>query len=73
MSGTPRGQQHSGQRTDPPAGDEVVIWDQNHPTNNILGRAAERFGFTVKRVKSRRAREASDLRPLPRRPDAEDQ
>jgi selenocysteine lyase/cysteine desulfurase len=32
-------------------GDEVVIWDQNHPTNNIAWDVrAERYGFTVKRV-----------------------
>ncbi|MFQ5604046.1 MAG: aminotransferase class V-fold PLP-dependent enzyme [bacterium] len=33
------------------AGDEVVIWDQNHPTNNVAWDVrAQRFGFTVKRV-----------------------
>src|SRR5262245_60021882 len=33
------------------AGDEVVIFDQNHPTNNIaLDVRAARIGFTVKRV-----------------------
>ncbi|MGD8727071.1 MAG: aminotransferase class V-fold PLP-dependent enzyme, partial [Gemmatimonadales bacterium] len=33
------------------AGDEVVIWDQNHPTNNIAWDVrAERYGYTVKRV-----------------------
>jgi len=32
-------------------GDEVVIWDQNHPTNNVAWDVrAQRFGFTVKRV-----------------------
>jgi selenocysteine lyase/cysteine desulfurase len=32
-------------------GDEVVIWDQNHPTNNISWDVrAERHGFTVVRV-----------------------
>ncbi len=32
-------------------GDEVVIWDQNHPTNNVAWDVrAERCGFTVKRV-----------------------
>ncbi len=32
-------------------GDEVVVWDQNHPTNNISWDVrAERWGFTVKRV-----------------------
>lgn len=33
-------------------GDEVVIWDENHPTANIAWDVrAERYGFTVKRVK----------------------
>ena len=32
-------------------GDEVVIWDQNHPTNNVSWDVrAERWGFTVRRV-----------------------
>ena len=32
-------------------GDEVIIWDQNHPTNNIAWDVrAQRYGFTVKRV-----------------------
>ena len=32
-------------------GDEVVIWDQNHPTNNVSWDVrAERYGFTVVRV-----------------------
>lgn len=32
-------------------GDEVVIWDQNHPTNNISWDVrAERRGFSVRRV-----------------------
>jgi selenocysteine lyase/cysteine desulfurase len=32
-------------------GDEVVIWDQNHPTNNVAWDIrAERYGFTVNRV-----------------------
>jgi selenocysteine lyase/cysteine desulfurase len=32
-------------------GDEVVIWDQNHPTNNVAWDVrAARIGFTVKRV-----------------------
>ncbi len=31
--------------------DEVLLWDQNHPTNSISWEvAAERYGFTVKRV-----------------------
>jgi selenocysteine lyase/cysteine desulfurase len=33
------------------AGDEVVIWDQNHPTNNVAWDVrAERHGFTVRKV-----------------------
>lgn len=33
-------------------GDEVVIWDQNHPCNNIAWhQRAERLGFTVKTIK----------------------
>jgi isopenicillin-N epimerase len=36
------------------AGDEVVIFDQNHPTNNIAWEVrAARIGFTVKRVSLR--------------------
>ena len=32
-------------------GDEVVLWDQNHPTNSVAWDVrAERMGFTVKRV-----------------------
>ncbi len=32
-------------------GDEVVIWDQNHPTNNVSWDVrAERWGYAVKRV-----------------------
>ena len=35
------------------AGDEVVLWDQNHPTNNIAWSVrAERLGFSVKSVNS---------------------
>ncbi len=34
-------------------GDEVIIWDENHPTANIAWDVrAERYGFTVKRVKT---------------------
>ncbi len=34
-------------------GDEVVIWDQNHPSNSLSWDVrAERVGFTVKRVKT---------------------
>ena len=33
------------------AGDEVVIWDQNHPTNHVAWEVrARRFGFVVKKV-----------------------
>jgi selenocysteine lyase/cysteine desulfurase len=33
------------------AGDEIVVWDQNHPTNNVAWDVrAARFGLTVKRV-----------------------
>ena len=33
-------------------GDEVIIWDENHPTANIAWDVrAERYGFKVKRVK----------------------
>jgi len=33
------------------AGDEVVVWDQNHPTNNVAWEVrAARFGFAVGRV-----------------------
>ncbi|MCY3546757.1 MAG: aminotransferase class V-fold PLP-dependent enzyme [Gemmatimonadetes bacterium] len=33
------------------AGDEVVVWDQNHPTNNVAWDVrAARFGINVKRV-----------------------
>lgn len=32
-------------------GDEVLIWDQNHPTNNVAWDVrAARYGFTVKKV-----------------------
>lgn len=32
-------------------GDEVVIWDQNHPTNDVAWDVrAERYGFAVRRV-----------------------
>ncbi len=33
------------------AGDEVVLWDQNHPSNNVAWEfRAKRLGFTVKKV-----------------------
>ncbi len=32
-------------------GDEIVVWEQNHPTNNVAWDVrAERFGLSVKRV-----------------------
>jgi selenocysteine lyase/cysteine desulfurase len=45
------------------AGDEVVIWDQNHPTNNVSWEVrAQRWGFTVKRVATPQgARSAAEL------------
>jgi selenocysteine lyase/cysteine desulfurase len=37
------------------AGDEVVIWDQNHPTNSLAWNVrADRWGFTVKTVSTPR-------------------
>lgn len=42
-------------------GDEVVIWDQNHPTNNISWDVkAERYGFEVRRVSTPRDPRASE-------------
>jgi isopenicillin-N epimerase len=33
-------------------GDEVIIWEQNHPTNGIAWKQrAKRYGFTVKEIK----------------------
>ncbi|MBL7864856.1 MAG: aminotransferase class V-fold PLP-dependent enzyme [Cyclobacteriaceae bacterium] len=33
------------------AGDEVLLWDQNHPSNNIAWeQRAKRLGFTVKKI-----------------------
>lgn len=45
------------------AGDEVVIWDQNHPTNNVAWDVrAARYGIVVKRVSTPISpRSASDL------------
>jgi selenocysteine lyase/cysteine desulfurase len=38
------------------AGDEVLLWDQNHPTNNVAWDVrAARFNLTVKRVSTPRA------------------
>lgn len=40
-------------------GDEVVIWDQNHPTNNVAWDVrARRWGFSVKRVSTPSGAEA---------------
>jgi selenocysteine lyase/cysteine desulfurase len=37
-------------------GDEVVLWDQNHPTNNVAWDVRQaRFGITVKRVSTPQA------------------
>ncbi len=37
------------------AGDEVVLWSENHPTNNVAWDVrAEQLGFTVKRVETPR-------------------
>jgi selenocysteine lyase/cysteine desulfurase len=42
-------------------GDEVVIWDQNHPTNNVSWEVqAERTGFTVTKVATPTAPESED-------------
>jgi isopenicillin-N epimerase len=41
-------------------GDEVVIWDQNHPTNNVAWDVrAQRWGYTVKRVSTPSGSEAT--------------
>jgi selenocysteine lyase/cysteine desulfurase len=48
-------------------GDEVVIWDENHPTANIAWDVrAERYGFEVKRVKIPSAFESGEelIRPF---------
>jgi selenocysteine lyase/cysteine desulfurase len=43
------------------AGDEVVLWDQNHPTNNVAWDVrAARFGITVKRVSTPAAPAGTD-------------
>ncbi|MGH9629319.1 MAG: aminotransferase class V-fold PLP-dependent enzyme, partial [Bryobacteraceae bacterium] len=46
-------------------GDEVVVWDQNHPTNNVAWDVrAARFGIAIKRVSTpaapKRAEELAD-------------
>jgi isopenicillin-N epimerase len=43
------------------AGDEVVIWDQNHPTNNISWDVrARRRGFSVRRISTPSGEEATE-------------
>lgn len=43
------------------AGDEVVLWSENHPTNNVAWDVqAARLGFTVKRVETPRAPESAE-------------
>ena len=43
------------------AGDEVVLWDQNHPSNNVAWDVrAQRRGFTVKRVATPAAPQSPD-------------
>jgi selenocysteine lyase/cysteine desulfurase len=42
-------------------GDEVIIWDQNHPTNNVAWDVrAARHGFAVKRVSTPRSPSSPD-------------
>lgn len=42
-------------------GDEVVLWDQNHPTNDVAWDVrAERYGFTVRRVTTPRSPDGPD-------------
>jgi selenocysteine lyase/cysteine desulfurase len=45
------------------AGDEVVLWDQNHPTNNVAWDVrAKRYGLTIRRVPTPKApRNAKEL------------
>ena len=45
------------------AGDEVLVWEQNHPTNNVAWDVrAARSGFTVRRVAvPKRPRDEADL------------
>jgi len=43
------------------AGDEVVLWDQNHPTNNVAWDVrAARFGLAIKRVSTPKAPAGAD-------------
>lgn len=42
-------------------GDEVVIWDQNHPTNNVAWDVrAERYGYAVRRISTPAAPQSDD-------------
>ena len=42
-------------------GDEIVLWDQNHPTNNVAWEVrAARFGLTTKRVTTPRHPSGTD-------------
>ena len=48
-------------------GDEVIIWDENHPTANVAWDVrAERYGFKVKRVKTPEVFESDEelMRPF---------
>ena len=57
-----RGQQRHHQRPQLQPGDEIVIWDQNHVTNNeAWDIRAKRFGLKIVRVS------------LPRLPDSDEQ
>lgn len=43
------------------AGDEVLLWDQNHPTNNVAWDVrAARYGITVKRVSTPKHPKSAD-------------
>jgi selenocysteine lyase/cysteine desulfurase len=42
-------------------GDEIVLWDQNHPTNNVAWDVrAARFGFEVKKVSTSGCQESTE-------------
>ncbi|MGH9323168.1 MAG: aminotransferase class V-fold PLP-dependent enzyme [Vicinamibacteria bacterium] len=45
------------------AGDEIVLWDQNHPTNNVAWDVrAARYGLSIRRVATpRKPKNASEL------------
>jgi len=43
------------------AGDEVILWDQNHPSNNVAWEyRAKRLGFTVKKISLPAAPKSAD-------------